>query len=308
MTFHRMSSDEFSGDRMDMKKKFGKVAVLLGGLSAEREISLKSGRAVLEGLLIRGVDAHAVDVGRDIASVLSRGEFDRAFNILHGPGGEDGSMQALLEFLNIPYCGSGVAASALAMDKVRTKWVWQANRLPTPDFMLIESEVDLNKISERFTFPVAIKPVHEGSSVGMSKVKSADELKAAYEFAKKYNDEVMVEQWIIGSEYTVTMIADEAYPSIKIETPREFYDYTAKYLEKTTIYSCPSGLSEVQEKEIQQLAKKAFKALGCHGWGRVDFMCDKASQFWLIEINTLPGMTETSFVPKAARAKGVEFP
>ena len=293
---------------MDMKKKFGKVAVLLGGLSAEREVSLKSGQAVLEGLLTRGIDAHSVDVGRDIASVLSAGEFDRAFNILHGPGGEDGSMQALLEFLNIPYCGSGVAASALAMDKVRTKWVWQANRLPTPDFMLIESEVDLNKISERFTFPVAIKPVHEGSSVGMSKVKSADELKAAYEFAKKYNDEVMVEQWIIGSEYTVTMIADEAYPSIKIETPREFYDYTAKYLEKTTIYSCPSGLSEAQEKEIQALAKKAFKTLGCHGWGRVDFMCDKAGQFWLIEINTLPGMTETSLVPKAARAKGVEFP
>lgn len=293
---------------MDMKKKFGKVAVLLGGLSAEREVSLRSGAAVLEGLLARGINAHAVDVGRDIASVLSGGEFDRAFNILHGPGGEDGSMQALLEFLNIPYCGSGVAASALAMDKVRAKWVWQANKLPTPDFMLIESESDLNKIPERFTFPVAVKPVHEGSSVGVSKVKSADELKTAYELAKKYNDDVMVEQWIIGSEYTVTMIAQEAYPSIKIETPREFYDYTAKYLEKTTIYSCPSGLNEVQEKEIQQLAKKAFKTLGCHGWGRVDFMCDKAGQFWLIEINTLPGMTETSLVPKAARAKGVEFP
>ncbi len=290
-----------------MKKKFGKVAVLLGGLSAEREVSLKSGKAVLEGLLARGVDAHAVDVGRDIAAVLSNGEFDRAFNVLHGPGGEDGSMQALLGFLNIPYCGSGVAASALAMDKVRAKWVWQANKLSTPDFMLIESEADLNKIPERFTFPVAIKPVHEGSSVGVSKVKSANELKAAYELAKKYNDEVMVEQWIIGSEYTVTMIADEAYPSIKIETPREFYDYTAKYLEKTTIYSCPSGLSEGQEKEIQTLAKTAFKTLGCHGWGRVDFMCDKAGQFWLIEINTLPGMTETSLVPKAARAKGVEF-
>lgn len=293
---------------MDMKEKFGKVAVLLGGLSAEREVSLRSGKAVLEGLLARGVDAHAVDVGADIASVLVKGEFDRAFNILHGPGGEDGSMQALLEFLNIPYCGSGVAASALAMDKVRAKWVWQANQLPTPDFMLIESEADLNKIPERFTFPVAMKPVHEGSSVGVSKVKSALELKAAYELAKKYNDEVMVEQWVIGSEYTVPLVGEEVYPSIKIETPREFYDYTAKYLEKTTIYSCPSGLSEAQEKEIQTIAKKAFKALGCHGWGRVDFMCDQQGQFWLIEINTLPGMTETSLVPKAARAKGIEFP
>lgn len=291
-----------------MKKKFGKVAVLFGGLSAEREVSLRSGQAVLQGLLDRGVDAHGVDVGEDIPLVLQRGAFTRAFNILHGPGGEDGSMQALLEFLRIPYCGSGVAASALAMDKVRAKWVWQANQLPTPDFILIESEKDLHSVTERFTFPVAVKPVHEGSSVGITKVKSEAELLPAYELAKKYNDEVMLEQWIEGNEYTVPIIGDEVLPSINIKPAREFYDYQAKYIEKTTVYDCPSGLSDDKEREIQMLAKKAFKALGCRGWGRVDFMQDKQGHFWLIELNTLPGMTDTSLVPKAARAKGIEFP
>lgn len=293
---------------MELRKQFGKVAVLFGGKSAEREVSLNSGKNVLQGLLDRGVDAHGIDVDDNIVHVLQAGNFDRAFNIMHGPGGEDGSMQALLEFLNIPYCGSGVAASALAMDKVRSKWVWQANHIPTPNFILLDNEKDLAKIEPTFTFPVAIKPVHDGSSLAVSKVKKAEELLEAYQKVKNLNDDVMVEQWIEGEEFTVGILGDEILPSIKIKPAREFYDYQAKYLEKTTTYTCPSGLNAEKEAEIQSIAKKAFKALGCKGWGRVDIMQDKAGNFWVLEINTLPGMTGTSLIPKAAKVIGLDFP
>lgn len=289
-------------------KAFGKVAVLYGGLSAEREVSLNSGKAVLEGLRAKGVDAHGIDVGPDIVQVLQQGQFDRAFNVLHGRGGEDGSMQAVLDFLAIPYCGSGVAASALAMDKLRSKWVWRANGLPTPDFIRICQDSDLEKVKQQLSLPLCVKPIHEGSSCGVSKVKSYDELAAAVKLARQYHDEVLAERWVEGGEYTVALVEEVAFPSIKISTPREFYDYEAKYIVHSTVYDCPSDLDEGSEKEIKRLAKQAYNLLGCKGWGRVDFMRDIEGQFWLIEANTVPGMTATSLLPKAAREVGIDFP
>ena len=286
---------------------FGRVAVLYGGLNAERDVSLNSGKAVLDALLSKGVDAYGIDVGHDIVHVLQQGNYDRVFNVLHGRGGEDGGMQAVLDFLEIPYCGSGVAASALAMDKLRAKWIWKASDLPTPEFMLIKNENDLKTAAEKIGFPLCVKPIHEGSSCGVVKVKSESELLPALKEAKKCNDDIMACRWIEGDEYTVGIVGNELFPSVKISTPREFYDYEAKYLVDTTVYECPSDLAPEDECCLQSMAKQAYDLLGCEGLGRVDFMQDADGAFWLIEVNTIPGMTATSLLPKAAKAKGIDF-
>ena len=290
------------------KTPFGKVGVLMGGSSAEREISLSSGAGVLKALRSQGVDAHPVDVGEDIIEVLIREKFDRVFNVLHGPEGEDGTIDGLLHFLKIPVTGSGVLGSALAMDKVKTKQIWQSLALPTPKFLLLDLE--LLKLEENLAkhigFPMAIKPVYEGSSVGVHKVKKLSEILPAIEDAKKYGP-VMAEQWIEGQEYSVPIVGEEALASICIRPEKEFYDYEAKYILKTTQYDCPSGLSEADEKSLGELALKAFKALGCKGWGRVDFMRDQSGMFFLMEVNTTPGMTPTSLLPKGAKQRGWSY-
>lgn len=289
------------------QEQFGKVAVLMGGLSAEREISLKSGNAVLEALQRRGVNAHGIDVGHDVLQQLISGKFDRVFNMLHGRGGEDGTIQGALETIGLPYTGSGVMASAISMDKLCTKQLWKGIDLPTPAFEVLNDNTDLNAIVKKLGLPLMIKPVLEGSSIGMSKVDKAEKMASAYQVAAEYDDCVMAEKWITGTEYTVAILDKEALPMIKLETPRDFYDYEAKYQEDTTRYLCPCGLAQDKEKEIQDLALAAFDALGCCGWGRVDFMCDESGKPWLIEVNTIPGMTDHSLVPMAARTAGIEF-
>ena len=286
---------------------FGKVAVLMGGLSAEREVSLKSGAAVLESLQRQGVDAHGVDVGRDIASVLLEGEFDCAFIALHGRRGEDGVMQGLLETLNIPFTGSGVLGSALSMDKVRSKQVWLSAGLPTPKFVQLHEATDWNAVVADLGLPLAVKPVHEGSSLGAARVENAAGLEPAWREAVAFDAAVMAEPWIMGEEYTVGILADEALPVIRLETPREFYDYQAKYKADDTRYHCPAGLDAETEKAMQTLALQAFNALGATGWGRIDLMLDADGKPWLLENNTVPGLTDHSLVPMAAKAAGIEF-
>jgi D-alanine-D-alanine ligase len=286
---------------------FGKVAVLMGGWSAEREVSLKSGRAVLEALQRAGVEAHGIDAGRDILSVLPAGGFDRAFIIMHGRGGEDGAMQGALEVLDLPYTGSGVMASALCMDKLMTKRMWLGAGLPTPQHEVLSHESDFAAVVERLGLPLIVKPALEGSSIGMSKVDAAEQLEPAYRTAREYGDQVFVEQWITGTEYTAAILNGEALPLIRLETPHAFYDYEAKYLSDTTRYHCPCGLPADEEAEMQELAMQAFHAVGASGWGRVDFMRDEQGQPWLIEVNTVPGMTDHSLVPMAAREGGIEF-
>lgn len=286
---------------------FGKVAVLMGGLSAEREISLQSGAAVLVALQRQGVDAHGVDVGRDIADVLLEAKFDCAFIALHGRRGEDGVMQGLLESLNIPFTGSGVLGSALSMDKVRSKQVWQAAGLPTPKFALLHEDTDWHAIVDLLGLPLAVKPVHEGSSLGATRVESVDDLQAAWKAAVAFDAAVMVEPWVVGEEYTVGILANEALPVIRLETPREFYDFQAKYKANDTRYHCPAGLDVETEKRMQSLALAAFNALGASGWGRIDLMLDGEGQSWLLENNTVPGMTDHSLVPMAAKAAGIGF-
>lgn len=287
--------------------KFGKVAVLLGGLSAEREISLKSGAAVLAALQRQGVDAHGVDVGRDIVSVLLAGEFDCAFIALHGRRGEDGLMQALLETLNIPYTGSGVLGSALSMDKVRSKQVWLAAGLPTPPFIVLRDDSDWSAVVDALGLPLAVKPAHEGSSLGAARVERLEDLQTAWSAAVEFDAVVMAEPWVIGKEYTVGILGDEALPVIRLETPREFYDYLAKYTADDTRYHCPCGLDADTEKRIQQMSLTAFKALGASGWGRIDLMLDDKGDPWLLENNTVPGLTDHSLVPMAAAAAGISF-
>ncbi len=288
-------------------KDFGKVAVLMGGPSAEREVSLKSGNAVLNALKRRGVDAHGIDADKSTLRQLEDGNFDRAFIALHGRWGEDGVIQGALEVLDMPYTGSGVLGSALAMDKLRSKTLWSASGVPTPEYVVIESATDLNKIAAKTGLPVFVKPVREGSSLGISKAKTANELKSAWEMAAKYDDKVIAERFIDGAELTCTILGDQALPLIRIETDREFYDYEAKYILDTTRYLCPCGLPADQERAIQDLARRAFEVLGCSGWGRVDFMQDKAGRAYAIEVNTVPGMTDHSLVPKAAKQAGMDF-
>lgn len=288
-------------------KRFGKVAVLFGGRSAEREVSLKSGAAVLAALQRSGVDAHAFDPAtRDLQDLRLEG-FDRVFIALHGRFGEDGTVQGALELLGIPYTGSGVLASALGMDKWRTKLVWQAARLPIPDFVLLDEQSDWLSVSQQLHLPLFVKPANEGSSVGISKVKVVEDLPAAYQFAVQHDPLVLAERYVGGGEYTVAMLGEQALPVIKIETANEFYDYEAKYLSDDTRYLCPSGLSKNQEAEMQRLAKLGFALLGGQGWGRVDFLMSEDGQPYLLEANTSPGMTDHSLVPMAAREAGISF-
>ena len=287
---------------------FGKVAVLMGGWSAEREVSLKSGEAVLNALLECNVDAHKIDVKREtIFEELKKGQFDRVFIILHGPGGEDGVIQSVLEIMELPYTGSGVLASALAMDKLRCKELLQGAGLPTPAYMKLEETTDMNYVGATLGFPIMVKPTLEGSSIGMSKVNEDSELKKAWEIASEYGDTVLAEQWVHGNEYTVAILGKTALPVIRLETKRDFYDYAAKYVDDDTQYHCPCGLNKEEESQLQRLALAAFDASGAKGWGRVDIMTDEEGKPSVIEINTVPGMTNHSLVPMAAKAKGLSF-
>ncbi|MEQ9885205.1 D-alanine--D-alanine ligase [Pectobacterium zantedeschiae] len=291
-----------------------KVAVLLGGTSAEREVSLLSGQAVLAGLKEAGVNAHAVDTRDFPVTKLKEEGFTNVFIALHGRGGEDGTLQGVLEFLGLPYTGSGVMASALTMDKRRTKQVWQAVGLPVSPYVALDrrqySETAANALLAQFThlgLPLIVKPSREGSSVGMSKVNTLSELPAALEEAFRHDDDVLVEKWLNGPEYTVAILGDEVLPSIRIQPAGTFYDYEAKYLSDDTQYFCPSGLSDEQEQALAVLAMAAYRAVDCSGWGRVDFMLDSDGAFYLLEVNTSPGMTSHSLVPMAARQRGLTF-
>jgi D-alanine-D-alanine ligase len=287
--------------------KFGKVAVLYGGWAAERPVSLKSGAAVLAALQASGVDAHGIDVDRNIIKILQNGGFDRVFNILHGAGGEDGVLQGALEILGIPYTGCGVMASAISMDKLMTKRVWAGAGLPTPAYRVLTAETDFEAVVAELGLPLMVKPATEGSSIGMSKVKAAAELAGAYHKAAECSAVVIAEQWITGAEYTAGIVAGELLPLIRLEVPGEFYDYQAKYISDDTRYFCPCGLESVDEQAMQTLAQQAFAAVGGRGWGRVDLMRDAHGKAWLIEVNTNPGMTDHSLVPMGARAIGMDF-
>lgn len=286
---------------------FGKVAVLMGGWSAEREVSLMSGRAVLAGLQRRGIDAHAVDAGRDVLEVLARGAFNRVFIILHGRGGEDGQLQGALELLGLPYTGSGVLASALGMDKWRTKLVWQAGGLPVPEFELLDAGSDFAAVERRLGLPLFVKPANEGSSVGVTKVKQAGDLAAAYRAATEYDSLVLAERFLGGGEFTVAVLDGVALPPVQILPATEFYDYEAKYFRNDTQYRCPCGLPPQQEAQMRRMALQAFALLGCRGWGRVDFLMDSDGGLYPLEVNTVPGMTDHSLVPMAAQAAGIDF-
>ncbi len=287
-------------------KNFGKVAVLFGGRSAEREVSLKSGAAVLAALRSSGVDAHAFDPAERDLSELRKEKFDRVFIALHGRHGEDGTVQGALELMNIPYTGSGVMASALAMDKWRTKMIWKAAGLPTPDFELLTADSDWSAVVRRLGLPLFVKPANEGSSVGISKVKKLAELQAAYELAARYDSLVLVEKFVPGQEVQFPIVGDKVLPSIRIETPHEFYDYSAKYLADDTRYTCP-GLPEKLEQQFAESVMRSFRVLGCSGWGRVDLIVDEFGHAYFLEMNTSPGMTDHSLVPMGARQAGISF-
>jgi len=286
---------------------FGKVAVLMGGKSAEREVSLKSGSMVLAALKKKGVDAHSFDPQeRDLLDLVKE-RFQRVFIALHGRFGEDGTVQGVLEWLGIPYTGSGVLASALAMDKLRTKRMWAAEGLPTASYAVLEKDTDLKAVAKRLGVPMFVKPASEGSSVGMTKVRKASALDEAFALAVNYDPVVIAEKFIDGPELTVAILGDRVLPIIRIVTPREFYDYEAKYIANDTQYLIPCGVTEKKEKALQALCLKAFRALGCRGWGRVDLMLDKRGKPYLLEVNTSPGMTDHSLVPMAARAVGISY-
>nr|WP_257606160.1 D-alanine--D-alanine ligase [Ferrimonas balearica] len=282
---------------------------MFGGTSAEREVSLRSGAAVLAGLQRGGVDAHPFDPAERSLDELKG--FDRAFIVLHGRGGEDGTVQGALELMKIPYTGSRVLGCAVAMDKVRTKWLWAGLGLPTADFEVVDKESfspnSAEDIMARLGSPVMVKPACEGSSIGMAKAEDAASLQKAIDTALQYDDTVLVEAWVHGPEFTVSILGEDALPAIRMETPNVFYDYEAKYQSQTTQYHCPAGLSDDDEQALRALAVRAFKAVGASGWGRVDVMRDADGSWRLLEVNTVPGMTETSLVPKAANAVGVDF-
>jgi D-alanine-D-alanine ligase len=286
---------------------FGKVAVMLGGNSAEREVSLKSGAAVLAALRAKGVDAHPFDPQDKPLEALHSENFSRVFIALHGRGGEDGSMQGALNLLNIPYTGSGVLASALAMDKWRCKLLWSAAGLPVPQYEIVTAASDFAAIEARLGLPLFVKPANEGSSIGISKVKEAGGLRAAYELAAQYDTCVIAERFLAGGEFTVGILGDRALPVIRIVPQTEFYDYAAKYSRDDTEYRMPSGLGEAQEAAMRDMALRAFAARGGRGWGRVDVMLDAEGRAWCLEANTSPGMTDHSLVPMAARAAGIDF-
>lgn len=283
----------------------GRVALALGGWAAEREVSLNSGSKVLAALQRLGVDVTPVDPRDDGVQKLA--EFDRAFIIVHGRGGEDGLLQGALQALDVPYTGTGVLGSALGMDKVRTKQVWRGAGLPTAEFARLHADSDWNALVAELGAPLMVKPSREGSSLGMAKVHDAAELQQAYELAASYDSDVIAERWISGPEYTIGILGEQALPVIRLETPRIFYDYEAKYRADSTLYHCPCGLAPSEEQALQAMALEAFRLAGGEGWGRVDLMCDDDGQPWLLEINTVPGMTEQSLVPMAAKAAGMTF-
>jgi D-alanine-D-alanine ligase len=285
---------------------FGKVAVLFGGTSAEREVSLNSGSRVLAALQGQGIDAHAFDPASQPLDALKG--YDRAFIALHGRHGEDGTIQGALEVMHIPYTGSGVLASALAMDKFRTKLMWQAAGLKIPEYALLTADSDFAEVEEQLGLPLFVKPAREGSSIGVTKVKQRGALKAAYEEAARHDPLVIAEKGVMGGEYTVGIIGDEAMPIIKIEPATEWYDYEAKYNRDDTKYLCPCGLPEAKEMEIRKGALEAFRILGGRGWGRVDFLMDEDGNHYFLEVNTAPGMTDHSLVPMAARVNGMDYP
>jgi D-alanine-D-alanine ligase len=286
--------------------QFGKVAVLMGGNSAERVISLKSGQAVLEALLRQRVDAIGIDSATQL-HLLTEKEIDTVFIALHGRGGEDGTIQGYLETLNLPYTGSRILGSALAMDKLRTKQIWQATDFPTPTSIILNEQTDFAQVAELLGLPLMVKPVLEGSSVGMAKVKAVDELAQAWQQAAEYQCTVIAEKFVTGVEYTIAILHNRALPVIRLETPRDFYDFEAKYTENTTQYICPCGLSTTEEQKLQDLALRAFNAVAANGWGRVDLICDEQGQAYLLEVNTVPGMTDHSLVPMAAKVSGMNF-
>ena len=303
-----MSGQDFSADPK-LIGELGRVAVIMGGDSAERAISLKSGEAVYVALQKAGVDAFRLDYQGAIGQLIECGKIDRAFLALHGRGGEDGTLQGVLQTLRIPYTGSGVMSSALAMDKMRTKYLWQGMHLPTPRFGYVET-LDLEQIQQLVAtmgFPLAVKPSREGSSIGVFKVENQQQLLGAIEVALKMDKQVLLEQWIEGSEYTVALLEGTRLPVICLKTDHAFYDYEAKYESTTTQYLLPCGLSQDEEQRLIELSERAFVALGCSGWGRVDVMRDHKGRYWLLEVNTIPGMTDHSLVPMAAKHAGLSF-
>ena len=294
-----------------MNLKQEKIAVLLGGTSAEREVSLNSGKAVLEALLNQGYDAHPIDPKEYNVANLKKDGFHRVFNILHGRGGEDGTMQGLLEQIGLPYTGCGVMASALTMDKMRTKMLWKAFGLPVADMEVVTletfAELDAQAVVGKLGLPLMVKPSLEGSSVGLTKVKAVDELKSAVEYALKFDNTILIEEWLAGDELTVPVLDSQVLPAIRIVPEGEFYDYNAKYISDNTQYFCPAGLAPEREQELAILVKRAYDAVGCRGWSRIDVMCDAKGDFRLVEVNTNPGMTSHSLFPKSAASVGISF-
>ena len=296
---------------MSKTLKQEKIAVLLGGTSAEREVSLNSGNAVLVALRKQGYDAHPIDPKIFPVATLKEQGFDRVFNILHGRGGEDGTMQGLLEQIGLPYTGCGVMASALTMDKMRTKMLWKAFGLPVAEMEIVttENRINLNPVAvvKKLGLPLMVKPSLEGSSVGLTKVKAVEELESAVDFALKFDRTVLIEEWLAGDEFTVPVLDGEVLPSIKIVPEGEFYDYNAKYISDNTQYFCPAGLTEAREQELRRLVKQAYDVVGCRGWSRIDVMADAEGKFRLVEVNTNPGMTSHSLFPKSAATVGYSF-
>ena len=289
-------------------RDFGRVGLVLGGASAEREVSLDGGKAVAAALARNQVQFEVFDGALSLLKAIQRGEVDRVFNLIHGPDGEDGSLQGALQLMNIPVTGAGLQSSALSMDKIRSKWVWEQNGIATPPFeFLALDDSDSDRIPEKLGLPVFVKPAGLGSSIGISKVCNASDLDAAVELARRYADTVIIEAEIVGGEYFAGILGRVALPLIRIETPREFYDYKAKYESDDTSYFCPSGLPGDVETELKELSLKAFDVLGTSGWGRVDFILDKNIQPWFLEVNTTPGMTDHSLVPQAAAQMGIDF-
>lgn len=286
-------------------KKFGKVAVVCGGWSSEREVSLNSGKAVLNALLSKGVDAHHFDPKETDISKLR--EYDRVFNVLHGTFGEDGSLQGVLDGFNIPYTGCGVLASAIAMDKFRNRLIWQALGLPNVPYVVLDDDSDFAQVEKEFGLPLFAKPAAEGSSVGVVMIENVGELAQVYPTLKQYHGAILAEKAITGGEYACSILGEEALPSIRIIPNAKFYDYEAKYNRNDTVYQCPSDLTVEQEQKMQAIAKKAFAAIGGKGWSRVDFLKDDKGELYLLELNTVPGMTDHSLVPMAAKAKGIDF-
>ncbi|MFT5331895.1 MAG: D-alanine-D-alanine ligase [Porticoccaceae bacterium] len=301
-----MNRRTLSTSALDVSK-FGRIGLLYGGLSSEREISLMTGEAVLAALKNLNVDVIAVDVQENILQILPSYQLDRVFIALHGPGGEDGTLQGALEYLELPYTGSGVLASALAMDKLRCKQMWRGIGLPTTDFAVLDENSDWAVVLDSLGGKVMVKPTCEGSSIGMSRVETAQQLQEAWRRAADLSNVVIAEPLLEGEEYTVAILGDQALPSIRIEAKEVFYDYQAKYFSDETAYFCPSGLSVAREEELRDLSVAAFNSLGCRGWGRVDVMVDSAGSFQLLEVNTVPGMTSHSLVPMAASAAGLSF-